>query len=78
MNKDQVKGRVEEAKGKVKEVTGKILNDDEMELEGNIEKKLVKSKQALVILRMILIKANKSCRAELRSLFQTNSSSRYS
>ena len=38
MNKDQVKGRVEEAKGKVKEVTGKILNDDEMELEGNVEK----------------------------------------
>jgi len=28
MNKDQVKGRAEEAKGKVKEVTGKILNDD--------------------------------------------------
>ena len=38
MNKDQVKGRVQEAKGKVKEVTGKILNDDEMELEGNVEK----------------------------------------
>ena len=27
MNKDQVKGRVEEAKGKVKEVTGKVLDD---------------------------------------------------
>ena len=39
MNKDQIKGRVEEAKGKVKEVTGKILNDDEMELEVNVEKK---------------------------------------
>lgn len=25
MNKDQVKGRVEEAKGKVKEVAGKVL-----------------------------------------------------
>jgi uncharacterized protein YjbJ (UPF0337 family) len=35
MNKDQVKGRVEEAKGK--EVTGKIL-DDEMKTESNIEK----------------------------------------
>jgi uncharacterized protein YjbJ (UPF0337 family) len=43
MNKDQVKG--------VKEVTGNILNDDEMEREGNVEKKLVKSKRALVILR---------------------------
>jgi len=39
MNKDQIKGRVEEAKGKVKEVTGMILDDDEMELEGNIQKK---------------------------------------
>ena len=44
MNKDQVKGRVEEAKGKGKEVTGKILNDDEMELEGNVEKKIGKVK----------------------------------
>ena len=44
MNKDQVKGRVEESKGKVKEVTGKILNDDEMELEGNVEKKIGKVK----------------------------------
>lgn len=30
MNKDQIKGRVEEAKGKVKEVTGKILDDKGM------------------------------------------------
>ena len=32
MNKDQVKGRVEEAKGKVKEVTGKVLDDKGMEV----------------------------------------------
>jgi uncharacterized protein YjbJ (UPF0337 family) len=38
MNKDQIKRRIEEAKGKVKQVTGKMLNDDEMELEGNVEK----------------------------------------
>ena len=44
MNKDQVKDRVEESKGKVKEVTGKILNDDEMELKGNVEKKIGKVK----------------------------------
>ena len=78
MNKDQIKGRVEEAKGNVKEVTGKLLDNDDMELESNLQKTLVKSKQALVILRMILIKANKTCRAELRSPFQTNSSSRHS
>ena len=59
MNKEQVKGRVGEAKGKVKELTGNILNDDEMELEGNVEKKLVKSKRALVTLRTKLNKANK-------------------
>ena len=56
MNKDQVKGHVEEAKGNVKEVTGKLLDNDDMELEGNLQKTLVKSKQALVILKMILIK----------------------
>ena len=42
MNKDQVKGRVEEAKGKVKEVTGKILDDDDMEIEGNDQKNVCK------------------------------------
>jgi len=42
MNKDQVKGRVEEAKGKVKEVTGNVLNDDQMELEGNLQKNVGK------------------------------------
>jgi uncharacterized protein YjbJ (UPF0337 family) len=63
MNKEQVKGRVGEAKNKVKELTGNILNDDEMELEGNFEKKLVKSKRALVILRTKLKKPNKTWRA---------------
>jgi len=44
MNKDQIKGRVEEAKGKVKEVTGNILDDEELELEGNIQKNIGKAK----------------------------------
>jgi uncharacterized protein YjbJ (UPF0337 family) len=44
MNKDQVKGHIEEAKGKVKEVTGKILDDKEMEVEGNIQKNIGKVK----------------------------------
>ena len=38
MNKDQIKGHVEEAKGKVKEVTGKILDDKGMEIEENVQK----------------------------------------
>jgi uncharacterized protein YjbJ (UPF0337 family) len=42
MNKDQVKGRVEEAKGKVKEVTGNILGNEDMELDGNIQKNVGK------------------------------------
>jgi hypothetical protein len=54
MNKDQIKGRVDEAKGKVKVVTGKLLDNDDM--EQNLQKTLVKSKRALLILRMILIK----------------------
>ncbi|MDO9104777.1 MAG: CsbD family protein [Methylovulum sp.] len=42
MNKDQVKGRVEEAKGKVKEVTGKIIDDEEMEIKGKVQKNVGK------------------------------------
>lgn len=44
MNKDQVKGRVEEAKGKVKEVTGNILDDAGMEVEGHIQKNVGKAR----------------------------------
>ena len=38
MNKEQVKGRIEEYKGKVKEVTGEILDDEDMEIRGNVQK----------------------------------------
>jgi len=38
MNKDQVKGRVEEAKGKTKEVTGKAVGNKEREQKGRIQK----------------------------------------
>ncbi|WP_347989579.1 CsbD family protein [Methylomonas sp. AM2-LC] len=37
MNKDQLKGRVEESKGKVKEVVGKLFGDNEMKAEGNVQ-----------------------------------------
>jgi uncharacterized protein YjbJ (UPF0337 family) len=42
MNKDQVKGRVEEAKSKVKEAAGVILDDKGMETEGNVQKNIGK------------------------------------
>ena len=38
MNKDQIRGRVEEAKGNVKGVTGKLLDNDDMERGGNGQK----------------------------------------
>jgi uncharacterized protein YjbJ (UPF0337 family) len=38
MNKNQVKGRVEEVKGKVKEVTGSIVGNKSLELEGIVQK----------------------------------------
>lgn len=38
MNKDQVKGRVEEAKGKIKEVAGKLVGNEKLELKGKIAK----------------------------------------
>lgn len=37
MNKDQVKGRVEEVKGKVKEVTGKVVGNKDLELKGSVQ-----------------------------------------
>lgn len=38
INKDQVKGRVEEAKGKVKEVTGKLVGNEKLEVKGKGQK----------------------------------------
>ena len=37
MNKDQIKGRVEEAKGKVKVVVGKAVGNKRVEAEGDVE-----------------------------------------
>jgi uncharacterized protein YjbJ (UPF0337 family) len=38
MNKDQVKGRVEQAKGAVKQATGKVVGNKNLEAEGQVEK----------------------------------------
>ena len=38
MNKDQVKGRLNEAKGKAKEVTGKVVGNRTLEEKGRAEK----------------------------------------
>ena len=38
MNKDQVKGRVEEAKGKIKEVAGRTVRNPDLEDRGTIQK----------------------------------------
>jgi len=43
INKDQVKGRVEEVKGAVKEATGKLVGNPTLEVKGNIEKNLGKA-----------------------------------
>jgi hypothetical protein len=47
MNKDQVKGRVEEVKGKVKEVTGQVVGNKSLEAEGNIQKNIGKVQAGL-------------------------------
>ena len=38
MNKDQVKGRDEEAKGNIKESTGKAVGNRDLEAEGTVDK----------------------------------------
>ena len=42
MNKDQLKGRVEELKGSIKEATGKLVGDDTLEAKGIIQKNVGK------------------------------------
>ncbi len=42
MNKDQVKGRIEETEGKIKEALGVVLDDEELEVKGNIQKNVGK------------------------------------
>ena len=41
MNKDQVKGRVEEAKGSIKETTGKVVGNPNLQGQGTIDKAAV-------------------------------------
>ena len=38
MNKDQVKGRVEEVKGKIKQVTGAVVGNKTLEEKGKVQK----------------------------------------
>ena len=57
MNKDQVKGRVEEAKGKIKEVTGNVVGDKETEVEGNIQKNIGKAQAGVGDLKEDIKKA---------------------
>ena len=37
MNKDQVKGRFEEAKGKVKEIAGDLVGNKDLEQKGKVQ-----------------------------------------
>ena len=38
INKDQVKGRVNEAEGKVKEVAGQLVGNETLEQKGKVQK----------------------------------------
>lgn len=38
MNKDQVKGRVDEAKGSIKQTTGRVIGNPDLEDRGTVEK----------------------------------------
>jgi len=38
MNKDQVKGRAEQAKGSLKETAGKVVGNRDLEAEGQVDK----------------------------------------
>ena len=38
MNRDEIKGKVEKAKGYAKDKAGELLNDPELEAEGEVER----------------------------------------
>jgi uncharacterized protein YjbJ (UPF0337 family) len=38
MNKDQIKGRLEQVKGKAKEITGNVVGNNKLKSEGQMEK----------------------------------------
>ena len=40
INKDQVKGRVNEAEGKIKEAAGKLVGNEKLEAKGKVQKVL--------------------------------------
>ncbi|HYN77185.1 MAG TPA: CsbD family protein [Lamprocystis sp. (in: g-proteobacteria)] len=57
MNKEQVKGRFEEAKGAVKEVAGKVVGNEDLEAEGNLQKNVGKVQAGVADLREDVKKA---------------------
>ena len=59
VNKDQVKGRAEEAEGKAKEVAGKAIGNKGLEARGNIEKNAGAMRAAVGDARSNLDKAMK-------------------
>lgn len=46
MNKDQIKGRVEQVKGSTKEAAGKVVGNTKLQNEGKIEKSTGKVRAA--------------------------------
>ncbi|MDF3888012.1 CsbD family protein [Cupriavidus basilensis] len=46
MNKDQLKGHIEEAKGKMKEVFGRVSGKETTELKGKVEQVVGKTQAA--------------------------------
>lgn len=38
MNKDQIKGRTDQARGQIKETTGKVVGNENLEEEGKSQK----------------------------------------
>lgn len=47
MNKDQVKGRIEEVKGALKEVAGNLVGNKKLESEGLVQKNVGKTQSGL-------------------------------
>jgi uncharacterized protein YjbJ (UPF0337 family) len=59
MNKDQVKGRVNEAEGKIKEVAGKLVGNETLEAKGKVQRVLGKAQAKFGDVKQDVKDANK-------------------
>ena len=63
MNKDQIKGRVEQATGAIKEAAGKVVGNPTLEVKGKVQKNKGRAKAAVADIKSDLSSAVESVKS---------------